>query len=355
MRACIIRVPFLLVCTCLLLWLQDYSEKIGNGILWHPSLKLNVDRHCAVFPGGSLFTRVRPVQSVYLNDHLYIGGVYPGSQREMCRLFEYSVSLNTWDIFDIDLADFALASYQSKLLLLGGRECKFDPNGFCRTKSESPTKKVWILDDQYQLQEADILPMNKPRKSALAVGHEDHLIVAGGDGGESVTIEIYDGQTKKWLFAPTLPKTSHVYLQSVVVHHGNLYVQLSPMMSSSILCATLKLLNNSRTSEIHKINDGSSFWKEIPCPFNRIYSNLMLCQDHLFVLGGSLENNWYLFAHQPTTPDKLWINIADVSVSLHDYSLGVVRIISVSDNKLLLFGRSGSWMERMSLLLFDGL
>ena len=109
---------------------------IGNGILWHPSLKLIVDRHCAVFPGGSLFTGARPVQSVYLNDHLYIGGVYPGSEQEMCRLFEYSVSLNTWDIFDIDLADFALASYQSKVLLLGGRECKFDPNGFCKTKSE---------------------------------------------------------------------------------------------------------------------------------------------------------------------------------------------------------------------------
>ena len=335
--------------------MQDCSKKIDSGILWHPSLKLNVDRHCAVFPGGLLFSGARPIQYVYLNDHLYVGGVYPGSEREMCRLFEYSVTLNTWDLFDIDLADFALASYQSKLLLLGGRECKFDPDGFCRTKSESPTKKVWILDDQYQLQEADILPMNKPRKSALAVGHEDHLVVAGGDGGESVTIEIYDGQTKKWLFAPTLPKISqcHVHLQSIVIHHGSLYVQLPHIMSSRILCATLKLLNNSCTSDARKKNDDSSFWKEMPCPFDRVYSNLMLCQDHLFVLGGSLDSLKYLFTYQPTNPDKLWINIADVSVSLHDYSR-LVRIISVSDNKLLLFRQSGTWMESMSLLLFDG-
>lgn len=80
----------------------------------------------------------------------------------------------------------------------------------------------------------------------------------------------------------------------------------------------------------------------------------MLCQDHLFMLGGSLENSLrYLFVHQLTTPDKRWINVADVSVSLHDYFLSVVRIISVSD-KFLLFGQSGTWMESMSLLLLDG-
>lgn len=73
---------------------------------------------------------------------------------------------------------------------------------------------MWILDDQYQLEEADIFPMNKPWKSALAVGHEDHLIVAGGDGGESVTIEIVKQRSG---YLPPLCLKHHMYTYSLLL------------------------------------------------------------------------------------------------------------------------------------------
>ena len=175
-------------------------------MLWHPSLKLKVLQHCAAFPGNLLFDGNRPIQTVYLNDHLYVGaGAMGGSERDKCRLFEYSVTLNTWDIIDTHLAEFALASYHSKLILVGGRECEFDYHGL-RTQ-KPPTNKVWFLDDRYQFQEAEIPPMNKSRKCALAIGHENHLIVVGGDDSEPRTVEIYDDETKKWLFAPSLPES----------------------------------------------------------------------------------------------------------------------------------------------------
>ena len=194
-------------------------------------MKFKVHRCCTAFPGNLLFDGIRPIQTVCLNDHLYVGaGAICGSEHDKCRLFEYSVMLNTWDILDTHLAEFALASYHSKLILLGGRECEFDST----QKTKSPTNKIWFLDDQYQLQEAEIPPMNKPRKSALAVSHKNHLIVVGGDDGKSKTVEIYDDETKKWLFAPSLPETSQ--LQSIVMHpDGNLYIQLSHGMSSRVL------------------------------------------------------------------------------------------------------------------------
>ena len=73
----------------------------------------------------------------FFNDHLYVGGVCNDSGREKCRLFEYSLSANTWDMFDTHIADFALASYKSTLMLIGGLEYRF-----CRFHSseKSPMK-----------------------------------------------------------------------------------------------------------------------------------------------------------------------------------------------------------------------
>lgn len=319
-------------------------------------MKLKVLQHCAAFPGNILFDGNRPIQTLYLNDHLYVGaGALCGSERDKCRLFEYSITLNTWDIIDTHLAEFALASYHSKLILVGGRECEFDDHGLCTRKP--PTNKVWFLDDQYQFQEAKIPPMNKSRRSALAVDHKNHLIVVGGDDGKLKTVEIYDDETKKWLFAPSLPETSQQLLQSVVMHpDGNLYIQLPDAMSSKVLWATLKSLNDSCTTNVQESNS-STFWKEIPNSLDRVHSNLTLCQDNLLILGSSLQiqhDKKYMFIYQPSDPTQQWINIADIPPDLHEYAANMSHIISLPGDQLLLFGQSGHWKEVMFLISFQG-
>jgi hypothetical protein len=328
-------------------------------------LKLQVHRRCEAFPGNLLFDGARPIQTVYLNDHLYVGaGAFCGSGRDKCRLFEYCITLNTWDILDTHLAEFALASYHSKLILLGGREYECDGHGLCTLKTKSPTNKLWFLDDQYQFQEAEIPSMNKSRKSALAVGHKNHLIVVGGDDDKSKTIEIYDDETNKWLFAPSLPpsllETSQ--LQSVVMHpDGNLYIQLSHVMSSRVLWATLKSLSDSCTPNVQQsINSESTpFWKEIPNSLDSVFSNLFLCHGNLLILGGSYQiqhDKKYVFVYRPSNPTQRWIDIADVPIDLYKYtqSASMARIISLPDNQLLLFGHSGTWTDVMFLISFHG-
>lgn len=306
-----------------------------------------------------MFDGVRPIQTVCLNDHLYVGaGAICGSERDRCRLFEYSIALDTWDILDTHLAEFALASYHSKLTLLGGREYEFDGHGMCTLENKSPTNKLWILDDQYQFQEAEIPPMNKSRKSALAVGYKNHLIVVGGDDDKSKTIEIYDDETRKWLFAPSLPETSQ--LQSIIMHpNGNLYIQLSHAMSSRVFWATLTSLSNSCTPNVQESDtESTSLWKEIPNSLDTVFSNLMLCHSNLLVLGGSHQhsNEKYVFIYQPSDPTQRWIDIADVPIDLHKYTQSASRahIISLPDDKLLLFGRGETWTEVMFLISFHG-
>ena len=339
--------------------MQDSVEEVSfdHSILWHPSLTLKIDQCCTAFPGGDLLSsnQVKPIQSVYLNNHLYIGGLYCGSKRDKCRLFEYSVTLNTWDLFDIDVAEFALVSYQSKLLLLGGREYKFDHNGFCTSKGASPTKKVWMLNEQYHLQEADIPPMNTPRTYAHAIGHQNYLIIVGGDDDNSNTVEIYDGEMKKWFFAPSLPKASQ--LQSIVLDpNGNLYIQLAHGISSKVLWTTIKALNESCSPTVQESNNSTLFWQEIPDSLDRVHSNLVLCQDNLLILGGSHQHNEkYMFVYRPSTATQKWIDIADVPRDLLKYTASIIHIVSLSDDQLLFLGKRGSWMEDVYLLSLHGL
>ena len=271
-----------------------------------------------------------------------MGGVYNDSEREKCRLFEYSLSANTWDMFDTHIANFALASYKSTLMLIGGIEYEF-----CRFSSteKSPTNKIWFLNDQYQLQEADIPPMNVNRKSAQAIGHRKHLIVVGGDLEETKTVEVYDSDTEEWLFAPSLPQSS-LHVRSPVIHlDGNLYIQLESLIGykSRIIYASLESVIAQATSSVQ--GNDNSFWNEIshPWPFNTL-SNVMLCQGHLILIGSDNSTIYRqdhpprsIFVYQPSGSTPRWLDIASVPLDLYG-QVGKAHIISASDEQFLLLG-----------------
>ena len=141
------------------------------------------------------------IRAVFVNDCLYVGGVLLGSIPDRCRLFEYTLSIDTWDILDTNISEFALASFESKLVLIGGREYNFE-----HSSGSLLTNKVWVLSEQYELQDTTVPPMNTKRKSAHAVGHGKHLIVAGGgDSEETMMVEVYDSDTKTWFLTQPLP------------------------------------------------------------------------------------------------------------------------------------------------------
>ena len=289
-----------------------------------------------------------------------MGGVCNDSGREKCRLFEYSLSANTWDMFDTHIADFALASYKSTLMLIGGTEYEF-----CRFSSseKSPTKKVWFLNDQYELQEADIPPMNVNRKSAQAIGNGKHLIVVGGDHGKTKTVEVYDSDTKKWSFAPSisLPQSSSHVRSSVVHPDGNLYIQLGTHLMNRIIYASLESVIASVTSSIQE-NDNLSFWKEISCSFS-ILSNVMLCQDHLILIGSDNKTKYWqenpprsIFVYQSSDSTPRWLDIARVPPDLYG-RVGKAPVTCVSEKQFLLFGDdnvNAQCPQEMFLISFQG-
>ena len=316
--------------------------QVGNDVLWHPSLIIKCHRECAPYP-GPLLLGIDTTQMLCVKDHLYVAGKSHGSPRDQCRLFEYSLSLDTWDVFDTHLSDFALASYQSDLLLIGGRE--HERHTLTSKIKSGSHNKMWLLDKQYQLRKADIPPMRTGRLSARALGLGKYLIVVGGD--DTGTVEIYDGDAKKWSFGPSLPRFrkesgQQLHVQAIIYHQdANLYVQIRcDTNTSRVFYAPLEsIMSWSKSTNVAVSKDKSSFWKEIRCNFY-VRSSLMLCRGYLVAIGSAAIHDYRerdIYVYKPSDPYCPWLKVASLPLHLFKYNMKT-RIICVLNDHFVLLG-----------------
>ena len=139
--------------------------------------------------------------AVWYGDKLYVGGT-SDSFRHSAGLYIYTPITDMWlGLMDTPVYWFALTTYHSQLVLVGGREY--------RDKDEF-TNKLWTLNEHGQLQhrwQETLPPMRSKRHSACAVNYRDHLLVAGGVvlDGISNNVEVYDGTCSHWSFTQPLP------------------------------------------------------------------------------------------------------------------------------------------------------
>ena len=135
--------------------------------------------------------------AVWHGEELYVGGT-SDSFRHSAGLYIYTPTTDMWDLMDTPVYWFALTTYHSQLMLVGGRE--YSP-------SNEFTNELWTLSEDGQWQET-LPPMISKRHSACAVSYGvNHLLVAGGVvlDGISNTVEVYDGTYSHWSFAQPLP------------------------------------------------------------------------------------------------------------------------------------------------------
>ena len=102
-------------------------------------------------------------QAVCMRDKLYVGGgVAVGSNRDAARLYIYTPTTDTWNHIDTPVYQFALITYHSQLVLVGGLEYVGEWNG------GPVTNKLWILTKNDQWRET-LPPMTTKRWRASAV------------------------------------------------------------------------------------------------------------------------------------------------------------------------------------------
>lgn len=173
--------------------------------LLHPLASLEW-RECCKLP-----VSVYNAQAVVFGNKVFIGG---GSVYSQSRLLVYNFNKDLWDTLDTPTQWYALATYHSQLVLVGGRDAT----------TWKTTNKLWALDEQCNwIQPLPAMTTKRYQASAVSVG--DSLIVAGGcrSGGDPLDIvEVYDGC--QWRQVQSLPRACSSMKSTVLEEIGRAHV-----------------------------------------------------------------------------------------------------------------------------------
>ena len=236
-------------------------------------------------------------QAVVLGKKVYLGG---GSMNPMLppRLLIYDFTEDSWDTVDTPTQWYALATYHSKLVLVGGRNLN----------TKEATNQLWVLDEQNRWTQP-LPPMTTKRYKASAVSLGNHLIVAGGQGGSHACpldeVEMYDGH--QWKKVESLPREC-TWMKSTL-HERNWYLAGGSGQGSEVYQTSLESLIV--TSE----GAGqTSVWKKLPDAPLELSATVMF-RDQLITIGGGKPLSSAIHAYSPST--NSWVHVGDLPDDCH--------------------------------------
>ena len=240
-------------------------------------------------------------QAVWLEDKLYMGGGYTfytlESHRHEARLYIYTPTTNMWDAMDTPVYWFAITTYHSQLVLVGGREYVSPGGG-------PVSNKLWTLDE-IGLQET-LPPMRVRRFGASAVSHGDHLLVAGGASDTSLdVVEVYSDHS--WSCAQPLPKPC-ADMKSTV-RDGHWYLMGGNYQGTDVYFASLdSLISSCQSSET---SQPSSVWKRLPDVHNT-HSTPSVFGNRLTAIGGRQGYPPITSIHAFSPHIQSWVPVGDL-------------------------------------------
>ena len=261
--------------------------------LLHPLTSLKWSEYC------KMPVNVYSAQAVVLRNKAYLGGgsMYP---EPSSRLLVYDFTKSLWDILDTPTEDYALATYHSQLVLVGGR---YPDTG-------RATNQLWVLDEQDHWTQP-FPPMKTERYLASAVSVGDHLLVAGGccsggflgDVDTLDVVEVYDSH--QWKRVRSVPRALW-HMKSAVLG-GNWYLTGETEQVWKVYYTSLESLI--ATSEEA---GQTSVWKNLPnTPLES--STLAVLSNQLITLGTGYNCNTAIYAHSTDS----WVHVGDLPVACY--------------------------------------
>ena len=246
---------------------------------------------------------VGSAKAVWLKDKVYVGGGSTsggtGSRGDAARLYIYSPATDTWTTLDTPVCWFALTTYHSQLVLVGGSE-----------QFEDITNKLWTLSEDGQWQET-LPPMPAPCGIfASAVSHGDHLLVIGIGDYFNNKVYVYNGH--HWASAQHPPQK--LYFTNSTVYNGHWYL-IGPEHYFSLptyvySCSLDSLLASCQPSET---SQPSSVWKRLTdVPSRGCYPAVF--GNRLVAVGESSLTTTSLHAYSSLT--QSWVHVGDILVTL---------------------------------------
>ena len=248
-------------------------------------------------------------QAVWLGDKLYVGGGgKSGSFRDAARLYINTPTTDTWTEINTPVCYFALVTYHSQLVLVGGWE-------YVGEERNGPvTNKLWTLTGSDQWRKT-LPPMTTKRHRASAVEFADNIVVAGGrdDNWRGIDIvEVYNAH--HWAKAQCLDKT-YCWMKSTVLNE-QWYLMGGEGQGKKVYYASLDSLVASCKKPL------PSVWKRLPdVPHDR--SSTAVFGNRLVAVGGGVfPFSSSIHTYSPHT--QSWVHVGDMPVRLSDTCTAVL-------------------------------
>ena len=229
--------------------------------------------------------------AVWLKDKVYMGGGWTsGNRRDDARLYIYTPATDAWTTLDTPVHRFALTTYHSQLVLVGGKKYVGE------IVEGKLTNKLWTLSEDGQWQET-LPPMPTPCSDASAVSHGDHLLVINDNHPNEVYV--YNGH--HWASAQHPPQQLNS-IRSTVFDGDWCVMESRGIVYSASLDSLLASCEPSETSQ------PSSLWKRLTIvPSQWCYP--VVFGSRLVAVGRGSTDNLSLHAYSSLT--QSWVYIAD--------------------------------------------
>ena len=271
---------------------------------------------------------VHDAQAVWLGDKLYVGGGWiSGSRSDKARLYIHSPTTDTWSHIDTPVYYFALITYHSQLVLVGGREF------ISEYEDGLVTNKLWTLSEDDQWREI-LPPMAIKRPLPSAVEFTDNILVAGGedDKGRNIdTVEVYHDH--HWTEVQCLPQPCHDMKSTVL--NGHWYLMGGKGQGKEVYYASLdSLVASCRPSE----KPLPFVWKRLPDVLHKL-SCTAVFGNRLVAIGGRYQlPSSSIHAYSPHT--QSWVQVGDMPIRL---SSACTAVLPTGD--LIVIGWNGTSRE----------
>ena len=277
-------------------------------------------------------------QAVALGDKVYVSGD-PAEQSKAAaaRLYIYTPTADAWHLMDTPVYYFALTTYLSQLVLVGGVEDDYDEYQWY-----SCTNKLWVLNESTQDLQEKLPPMKTNRQFVCAVSYEMYLLVAGGENDVDLldVVEVYNGYC--WSYAQPLPFESFPDMKSVV-HEGHWYLTCGCGQNKSVYFASLSNLIESSLA-----TESSSIWNKFDFPDeqNTISSCLAVFQNQLIAVVhlGIPSPTVYTYSFNAST----WLPAGDMPSEMNSIS-----VLTLHTGELFVIGRMDSRFSTNKVLIMS--
>ena len=247
-------------------------------------------------------------QCVLLHDVLYVGGGYiPPAPGDDSKLF-MSNTVNkhlVWDVCDTPTARYALTTYHSQLVLVGGRKpSTHEPSNVLWTRSSDAG-----MDWQPSIQE---MPTKRFGAAAMNTGTPEYLVVAGGVGVGAYaldTVEVFTG--KEWCTVEPLPQGCCYH--KCPLHGGKYYLFGGYPQNIAYCCDIKSILKSCEQSGINKAP--FPVWSQFEFPLE--YSSLASFGQQLISIAGITNDSYRspdIFSLSP--PSQSWVHVGKLPIAL---------------------------------------